>query len=436
MSAVVSGRSAWLVVGASGMAFVHGVAAVWAIPGYVLVELFLFFTVAPRLRERTGAKDDLTIADFLASSFPTRARALRITSMLLIVGFFTVYVAAQFEAGGKVMTSAFPSLGLDHAGFVLLTAGIVLVYTVVGGFLAVSVTDVVQAGLMLLSLVVLPVIVIVELGGVDAMARALESQDPALLDPGAKGGVWILSLLAIGLGSIGNPHILVRYMSIRDPRELRRAAVVGTVWNVLMGWGAIFAGLAGRAALGGVEALPGADSENLFPHLAATRLPPWLFGLAISSVFAAIMSTADSQLLVASSAVVRDGLQGVLGRGAKLSPGRAVLVGRLTTATLVALSLLLLALTRDVVFWFVLFAWGGLGAAFGVAVLGALYGRGRVTGEGVLAGMWTGALTVGVWKQFGFDRSLVYELVPAFPLALVAMVLVSRITRRRGAAGS
>jgi len=429
LSTVVSGRSAWLIVGASGMAFSMGAAAVWAIPGYVVAELLLFLTVAPRLRRITAERGDLTVPDFFASSFPARARSLRCTAVLFIVLFFVVYVAAQFEAGAKVMGAAFPELGLDHTGWVLLTASVVLAYTVLGGCLAVSLTDVVQASFMVLALVVLPAVAILGMGGPDAMLDALFRQDPTLLDPFAAGAASILGLLAIGLGSPGNPHILVRYMAVRDPDQLRASAVVGTVWNVLMGWGAIFAGLIGRALFVTADALPAGDPENLFAHLADTHLAPFLYGLVLASIFAAIMSTADSQLLVASSAVVRDFGQGVLGRGAGSDPRRDVRASRWTTAGMVVAALVLLAGMSDLVFWFVLFAWGGLGAAFGPALLLTLYGR-RVTGTGVLAGFWVGAITVILWKQLGWHAQVVYELVPAFPAAFLAIVLVSRWTRR------
>jgi len=202
---------------------------------------------------------------------------------------------------------------------ILLTAFIVLAYTALGGFMAVSLTDMIQAFFMIIALLVLPIIAIVHAGGWGEILGILQGFNPRFLDPFAFAAGGIIGFLGIGLGSPGNPHILVRYMSVSDPRALRKSCVIGTVWNVLMAWGAVFIGLVGRAYYRRPQAIPGGDQENLFPFLASEHLHPLIMGMVTASILAAIMSTADSQLLVASSGVVRDIYQKIVAKGRSIS---------------------------------------------------------------------------------------------------------------------
>ena len=426
LSAVVSGRSAWLLLGVTGMAYARGASAVWAVVGYIVVELLLFVGYAPRLRRFSEAYDCITLPDFFAERFEDRNGLLRLVLVPIVLIFMVSYVAAQFVAGGKAFSASF---GIEPAAGVALTAAIVLAYTVLGGFLAVSLTDLFQAVFMILALVALPVLAILDRGGLSQVLDELAALDPALVDPGAIGLGALVGFLGIGLGSPGNPHILVRYMSIKDPRQLRAAALIGTFWNVVMAWGALFVGLAGRVYFPLTEMLPGGDTENLYPMLARQHLHPLLLGMVIASIFAAIMSTADSQLLVAASSVVRDFYQKVLRRDRQLAPRRLVLLSRLVVIALVAVALGLGFLAQDLVFWLVLFAWAGLGAALGPTSILALYWRGT-TRAGVLAGLLTGTATTILWRSEPALSSRLYELVPAFVLSLAATWAVSRLTRR------
>ena len=425
LSAVVSGRSAWLLLGVTGMAYARGASAVWAVVGYIVVELALFLSYAPRLRRFSESYDCITLPDFFAERFADRAGVLRLALVPIILIFMVSYVAAQFVAGGKAFSASF---GLEPATGVALTAAIVLAYTVLGGFLAVSLTDMFQAIFMIVALVLLPLLAILDRGGLGRILGELAAIDPTLVDPGAIGLGALVGFLGIGLGSPGNPHILVRYMSIRDPEQLRASALIGTLWNVVMAWGALFVGLAGRVYFPLAEALPGGDTENLYPQLARLHLHPLLLGMVIASIFAAIMSTADSQLLVAASSVVRDLYQKVLRRGRQLPPGRLVLLSRLVVTGLVLVALGLGFLAEELVFWLVLFAWAGLGAALGPTSILALYWRGT-TRAGILAGLLTGTATTILWKLVPALSSRLYELVPAFVLSLAATWAVSRLTR-------
>lgn len=423
LSAVVSGRSSWLLLGVTGMAFTRGASALWAVTGYTVVEALLFLFYAPRLRRFSERHDSLTLPDFFADRFGDSG-ALRVVLAAVILVFMVAYVAAQFVGGGKAIGASF---GLAPSVGILITAGIVLGYTVLGGFMAVSLTDTVQAVFMLFALLVLPWIAIAELGGWGAMTAELATLDPGLPDPLALSVGAGLGFVGIGLGSPGNPHILVRYMSIRSARQLRFAALVGTTWNVLMGAGAVLIGMAGRAWIHDVAMLPQADPENLFPVLAQQHLPAVLFGVVVAAIFAAIMSTADSQLLVAASTVVRDVYEKVIRRGRPLSQRALVVLSRLVVTGIVLLALVLGWLADDLVFWLVLFAWAGLGAALGPTSILALFWP-RTTRAGVFAGLTAGTLTTFIWYFTPTLKQSLYELIPAFAAGLLATVVVSLLT--------
>ncbi|MGD2121292.1 MAG: sodium/proline symporter [Gemmatimonadota bacterium] len=424
LSAVVSGRSAWLLLGVTGMAYAMGASAIWAVSGYTLAELILFLTYARRLRLFSEHHDCITLPDFFAARFGDQDGRLRLTLAVVILIFMVVYVASQFVGGGKAMAASF---GLSQWSGVLVTAAIVLGYTMMGGFLAVSLTDTLQALFMMVGLVILPIVAITDAGGWGPVMTELRAYDPAFVDPISLGfGAWV-GFVGIGLGSPGNPHILVRYISIKDPDQLRWAAWIGTSWNVVMGAGAVLVGMAGRVYFPAVDQLLAGDTENLYPTLAQLHLHPVLFGIVVASIFAAIMSTADSQLLVAASALVRDFYQKVVRRGEEIPRRLLVTYSRFTVALLVALALILGWLAETLVFWLVLFAWAGLGAALGPTSILALYWRG-LTRAGVFAGLITGTVVTFIWALVPALDAWLYELIPAFTLSLLATVVVSRLT--------
>jgi sodium/proline symporter len=364
------------------------------------------------------------LPDFFESRFKDKTNILRVISVLIILIFMISYVAAQFLAGGKAFSTSFH---VSEMSGILLTAVIVLVYTALGGFLAVSLTDMIQALFMIFALLVLPIIAIIHAGSWSGIVGILHSFNPKFLDPFAFAAGGIVGFLGIGLGSPGNPHILVRYMFVDDPRQLRKSCLIGTIWNTLMGWGAIFIGLVGRAYYLKPEALPEGDPENLFPFMAAAHLHPLLVGVVIASILAAIMSTADSQLLVASSGVVRDIYQKILAKGRSIPQKKLVRLSRINVLCLVAAALALGAIAKQYVFWLVLFAWGGLGASFGPPLLLSLFWK-RVTKAGAAAGFVSGTAVTIIWNQVGALKSLIYELVPAFLVSAVLTILISFFT--------
>lgn len=426
LSAVVSGRSAWLLIGVTGMVYSQGASAVWSVVGYVIVELFLFLYYARRLRNFSETYNCITVPDFFAERFNDRNGYLRIALVVVFLIFMVSYVSAQFVAGGKAFASSF---GLTQTNGILFTALIIMGYTVLGGFLAVSLTDMFQAIFMVFALVVLPFIAIWDAGGLPQVLSQLNSMQAGFVDPLAIGMGGLLGFLGIGLGSPGNPHILSRYMSIDDPKQLRWSAVIGTIWNVLMGWGAVFIGLAGRVYFPEVELLPAADSENLYPALAQQHLHPIVFGVVVASIFAAIMSTADSQLLVAASAVVRDIYDRIMRKGREIPQQKLVRYSRYVVVLLVAVALLFSLIAQELVFWLVLFAWAGLGAAVGPTSILALYWK-ETTKAGIFAGLITGTVVTIVWYYIPVLKNNLYELIPAFALSWLATWLVSKYTQK------
>lgn len=429
ISAVVSGRSAWLLLGLTGMAYTMGLSALWAAAGYIIAEFFLFLYFAPRIRRFSEKTDCITIPDFFEERFADRTGVLRAIVAIIIIIFMLAYVSAQFVAGGKTFSAGFE---LTPQQGILLTALIILFYTIIGGFLAVSITDTIQGVIMIVALIVLPVVVIIHLGGFAQFyvhASQIATPGGSFTNAFALGGGALIGFLGIGLGSVGNPHIIARYMSIKDPQKLKMTALVGTVSNILMALGALLTGMAGRIYFPDVNMLPLQDAENLYPTLASEHLHPVMFGVVIASIFAAIMSTADSQLLVAASALVRDIYEKMIFKKKVVSQQKLVATSRWFVLLLVILSLVLAFVAENIVFWLVLFAWAGLGAALGPTSILSLYWR-NATRSGIIAGILSGAFTVIVWNRIDVLKDFMYELVPAFFIAFVVTIVVSRFTAK------
>ena len=424
LSAVSSGRSSWLVLGVSGLAYTMGASAVWAIVGYTAVEFLQFLTIGPRLRRAAERYDSITLLDYLESRFEDEGHLVRLVGATVITIFMTAYVAAQLNAGAKTLASA---LDWSFGAGLVVSLTVILVYMVLGGYVAVAYNDVVRAVIMLFGLIVLPLAALVGSGGWGAVGAILRALDPALLDPLALGLGAFVGFVGIGLGSPGQPHILVRYMSIDDPGNLRTSALVGTAWNLALGFGAVAVGLIGRALIPEVGSLPNADPEMIYLVLSAEQFGPLLFGALVGGVFAAILSTADSQLLVVASTFGRDLWEQIVRRDEVVDEKTRLRVSR-TVVVLAGLAATLLALAaQDLVFWLVLFAWGGLGAAFGPALILSLYWP-RTTRAGIVSGMVVGAVTVIAWRLWLKEPTGVYELVPAFFGSLVVIVLISLAT--------
>ena len=424
LSAVVSGRSAWLLLGFSAMTYVNGVAAIWAVLGYIVVEFWMFRYFAPRYRGFSEEHEVITIPDFFVAKFGDKNNLLRYVTVLVILVFMLLYISAQLSAGGQIFASSFD---ISASRGRLITAIIILSYTLFGGFWAVSLTDVVQAIIMLLALITVPVVAIATAGGWSVIAQELVAQKVDFFDPFAIAFGSIVGFVGIGLGSFGSPHIMVRYGAIKDFNSFETVAIVGTIWNILLAVGALLTGFAARAYFPSLNVFVAGDIENAYPTLAKYTLNPVLFGIVISSIFAAIMSTIDSQLLVAASALVRDIYQKVIKKQEKILDTQLVLLSRLSVLFITIVALLLAFWAEQQIVWLVLFAWGGLGASIGSTVLLTMFWSGT-TRQGVIAGMLTGIVSIFIWKNIPVLDALMYELVPTFFLSLMTTMIVSHYT--------
>ena len=428
LSAGASDMSGWLLLGLPGAAFATGLPAAWIAIGLFVGALVNWIVVAPRLRVQTEELGDaLTIPDWLSKRFPERGTALRLTSALVIVVFFTLYTSAGLVAGGKLFDTA---LGGSYATGLWVTAGVVVAYTLFGGFLAVSLTDFVQGCIMMVALVIVPFVALSDAGGWASTVGAVRAIDPAFLSlfAGAS-ALGVISSLGWGLGYFGQPHIIVRFMAIRSVRDVPTARAIGMSWMGVSLLGSLGVGLAGLA-YASETGLPVADPETIFILLSELLFHPLVTGFLFAAILAAIMSTISSQLLVSSSSLTEDAYRLLLHRDA--DERELVTVGRLAVLA-VALVALVFALNPDnSVLGLVANAWAGFGAAFGPVVLLALTSR-RVTGAGALAGLLVGAGTVIAWIAAGLDGEL-YSLVPGFGAGLAAVLGVSALGRRERAA--
>jgi len=417
-----TGESGWLLLGLSGMGYLVGAQAYWVVVGEIAGIGASWWLMSRRLKRLGDATDSITVPDVLAAKFYDRMHLLRGAAVLIIVIMVTTYVTAQMVATGKAFSEF---LGMNYETGVIVGSVIIIAYTFVGGYKAVSYTDVVQGVLMLLGLIAVPAAAIVAAGGWSGVTESLAQQDPALLDMFAiaDGPVWIgiASFVAVGLPFLGVPQLLIRYMSARDDGEIRKARIVSLIVLFVFTFGAVTAGVAGRALYPGLE-----DPERIFPVISSNLFPPVVAGMLLVVVLSAIMSTVDSLLLLASSSVVRDTYQKIM--GSTKSDASLSNYGKIVTIVIGVIAVLLGVQEPRVIYHFVLASWSGLGAAFGPAMLGILYYK-RITWEGVLCGMLGGFLASVVWLSFfKADYHGLYEAIPGFIAGFVLTWGVSRLT--------
>jgi D-aminopeptidase len=424
-SSNATGESAWLLLGLTGMGYLVGFHAFWVVLGEVLGVTLAWVFVARPFKAWTDRYDSVTVADFLEDRFRDRAHTLRLLSAFIILSMTAMYTAAQLTASGKAF-NAF--LDISYGSGVLIGAAIVLFYTTVGGFKAVAYSDLLQGLLMFGCLLILPIFGIAAAGGWSAMLDSVRAQDAALLAPmgglgfSPAGIASVLGFIAIGLAFLGSPQLLTRFISARDTRQITNGSLIAVICIIVFDVGAVMAGIAGRAVFPAL-----ADPETIYPLMAGELFPAVFTGVFLVVVLAAMMSTTDSLLILASSAIVRDVLQKVL--RPDLSQLHLSRIGKSVTVVL-GLGALFLALTEvRVIFWFVLFAWSGLACAFTPVVLCALFWK-RTTRTGAIAGMLAGFVVTVAWVLL-FKASFydLYEMIPGFLAGLTATVGVSLVTR-------
>jgi sodium/proline symporter len=447
LSAGASDMSGWMLMGLPGAIYVSGLGAAWIAVGLVIGAFFNYLLVAPRLRVFTEVADDaITIPDYFEKRFNDKTRILRVLSSVVIVIFFTLYTSSGVVAGGKLFEASF---GLDYRLGLFVTAGVVIAYTLIGGFLAVSLTDFVQGVIMFIALIMVPIVAFMQLGSLADIAEttraATDAPNYLSMMPetlGVVGILGVISAMSWGLGYFGQPHIIVRFMAIRSLKDIAAARLIGMTWMIVTVIGAVLTGILGLAFVttntGVIEAaaIEFTDPETIFILMSQILFHPLVGGFLLAAILAAIMSTISSQLLVSSSSLTEDFYKTFVRRSA--SQKELVLIGRLSVLA-VSLVAIVLAFDRSSnILTLVSNAWAGFGAAFGPLVLFSLY-RKDMSRSAAIAGMVTGAVVVLFWLYApitvmwdGAQTSLsgvVYEIIPGFIASCVAILVTDAVTK-------
>ncbi|WP_104400920.1 sodium/proline symporter PutP [Vibrio penaeicida] len=425
LSAGASDMSGWLLLGLPGYAYAAGIEAFWLAGGLLLGTWANWLINAKRLRTYSITTDALTLPEFLSRRFQDNSKLIQTISAFFILLFFLFYTSSGLVAGGKLFETVF---GLDYTTAVIIGTVCVVSYTLFGGFLAVSWTDLVQGLLMAAALLIVPIAAMD--GGLGQLTEDLKSINPELLTlwNDSKGepltAIAIISLAAWGLGYFGQPHILARFKASRSNKDLDTARRIAVIWSALSMVGAMLVGLVGLVYLNG-QGNDLADGEKIFMLLVNAIFHPVIAGILLAAILAAIMSTADSQLLVSSSALAEDFYKQVFNNEA--SPEQVVTVGRIAVILLSLVALFLAMNPDSSVLGLVSYAWAGFGAAFGPAIVLSLFWVG-MNRNGALAGILVGGITIVVWKQLSGGWFDVYEIVPGIILSTISIVAVSIAT--------
>lgn len=422
LSAGASDMSGWLLMGLPGAVFLFGISQSWIAIGLIVGAYLNWTLVAGRLRVHTELNNNaLTLPDYFTNRFEDNSKLLRIISAIVILFFFTIYCASGIVAGARLFESTF---GLSYGVSLWVGAFATILYTFVGGFLAVSWTDTVQASLIFFALILTPIITLFSYGGIEPSLAIISAKNPEYIDM-FKGldAIAIISLLSWGLGYFGQPHILARFMAAASHHTITNARRISMTWMILCLVGAVAVGFFGIAYFH-INASQSAgvteNSERIFIELAMQLFNPWVAGILLSAILAAVMSTLSCQLLVCSSALTEDLYKPFLRKNA--SSRELVWVGRLMVLLVSVVAILLAMDPNNRVLALAGYAWAGFGGAFGPVILLSLLWR-RMTRNGALAGMLFGALAVVVWKMIGWSQ--VYEIIPGFISASIAIVVVS-----------
>ncbi len=427
LSAGASDMSGWLLMGLPGAVFLSGISESWIAIGLTIGAYLNWRFVAGRLRVHTEVNHNaLTLPDYFTTRFEDKSRILRIFSALIILVFFTIYCASGVVAGARLFESTF---GLSYGTALWVGALATIAYTFIGGFLAVSWTDTVQATLMIFALILTPVMVIIAVGGIDSSMLVIAAKNPENLDM-FKGlnVIAIISLLGWGLGYFGQPHILARFMAADSHHVIHNARRISMTWMIFCLAGAVAVGFFGIAFFSNNPSLAGNVNENgerVFIELAMLLFNPWIAGILLSAILAAVMSTLSCQLLVCSSALTEDFYKAFLRN--KASQNELVWVGRFMVLLIAIIAILLASNPDNRVLGLVSYAWAGFGAAFGPVVLLSVVWSG-MTRNGALAGMLIGAATVIIWKQYAWFG--LYEIIPGFIFATIGIFVFSMVGSR------
>jgi sodium/proline symporter len=424
LSAQASDMSGWILTGLPGLAYLSlsgSKEAIWTAIGLGIGTFLNWVFVARRLRCYTEvAGNAITLPDYMENRFRDNSKILRAISAVAILVFFLFYTSSMFVAGAKLFSTVF---GMGYVPALLIGAVVIVSYTFLGGFMAVSVTDFFQGMLMFFAVLIVPIIAMFSMGG---PGSAMKMIDPATwqLIPDGQTLTWpiLLSGLAWGLGYFGQPHILARFMALKKPSRAGPATVIAMVWVSVSLCAAVLIGLVGRIYL--IPALASGNHETVFMVMVGKVFTPVVAGILLSAILAAIMSTADSQLLVTSSAITSDLYKAFFRKDAK--DKELLLIGRLVVLFVSIIAVVLAFDPNSSIFGIVSYAWGGLGASFGPIILFSLFWK-RMTKKGAMAGIIGGGLSVVIFKQLSKVGGIfsVYELLPAFVIASILIIVVS-----------
>ena len=430
LSAEASDSSAWLLMGLPGLCYLGGVQeSIWTAVGLIVGTYLSWLFVAKPLRKCSIAfGDSITIPEFLSNRFKDKSHILSIVSVIFIVLFFTIYTASGFVACAKLFNSVF---GLNYHAGLAIGLVVILCYTITGGYTAVCTTDFLQGSLIFIAFIVSTLVVVFSIGGVGDAANVFKNfQELAGTELKAFDGMGIISALAWGLGYFGMPHIIVRFMGIRSNSEVGKARRIGIIWMIISYIGAILIGTLGTVYLKkfGIT-LDSVSAETVFSETMKNMYPAFIAGIFLCAILAASMSTADSQLLAASSAVSQDIFKGLIKKNAEEK--EVMIISRFTVFLIAIIALLLSLNPNSSIFNLVSFAWSGFGGTFGPLILLSLYWK-RTTAPGAIAGLICGGVTDVVWHYIPSSVAKIfglYEILPAFIVCLVVTIVVSLLTK-------
>ncbi|ROL62281.1 sodium/proline symporter [Bacteroidetes/Chlorobi group bacterium ChocPot_Mid] len=417
-----AGESAWLILGLPGAALAVGFVEIWTALGCVFGIIIYWYFIAKDIRIQSEDSDAITLPHFLSQKFYGNTSSIRIISTIVIIFFFTIYLAAQFNGAGKALETTF---GIPNDTGIFIGASVIILYTMMGGFLAVVWTDLVQGIIMIGTLILLPIIAyIFLLSNNISVTNAFASvgENFTSLSQGKTG--WsafavIISGLSWGFGYFGQPHLVTKFMAIKDPQQIKTGRRIAFLWAIPAFTGAFLIGIFGLAMYGQGHFT---DVEKVMPQMANDLLPPWLAGIFISGAIAAMMSTADSLLLVLVSTVIEDFYHKTLGK--KISEKSLLNLSRIITLIIGIIAFIIAITSKTLIFQLVSYAWSGLGASFGPALILVLKWK-KVTKEGVIAGILTGAVSTIIWQNISFLNEAISVRFVSFALSFLVIWIVS-----------
>ncbi|KXS44921.1 MAG: sodium/proline symporter [Candidatus Frackibacter sp. T328-2] len=416
LSAQASDMSGWLLMGLPGAIYIGGMGQAWIAIGLFIGTALNWKFVAPRLRMYTEKTDSMTLASFFEDRFKDPTGLLRIIAAIITLLFFTIYTSSGLVAAGKLFESMF---SIDYTLAVLIGGLIIVLYTFLGGFMAVCWTDFFQGLLMFGAIIVVPFLAYNYVGGATEITSAMNLKGVSTSLFGKEFSIMAtISTMAWGLGYFGQPHILARFMSIESVKKLPKAMTIAVVWVFISLGGAVIIGL---ISIPMFENLASGDNEKVFIYMIEQLFNPWIGGILLAAILSAIMSTIDSQLLVSSSTLTEDFYKKVINKEA--SEEKLMKIGRICVILIAIVALFLALNPNNTVLGLVAYAWGGFGAAFGPIVLFALFSK-KTSWKSALAGMVTGTIVLVVWKQIGLGATM-YEIVPGFIINALTILIVN-----------